>query len=105
MPSDATPAGAHGTPRPDPGLPPVTPPSARIILRDFLVPGLIVVLLVGLFLLGQPLAAWLRARRPDHSAREYLNDLDNSNPDIRWRAAGDLAQVLLRDDRLAADPD
>jgi hypothetical protein len=105
MPSDATPAGSPGTSHLDPGLPPVTPPSARIILRDFLVPGLIVAFLVGLFLVGPPVADWLRSRRPDHSAREYLRDLDNANPDIRWRAASDLAQVLLRDDRLAADAD
>jgi hypothetical protein len=32
-----------------------------------------------------------------------LRDLDNTNKEVRWRAASDLAQVLLRDDTLASD--
>jgi hypothetical protein len=37
--------------------------------------------------------------------QEYLEKLQNPNPDIRWRAANDLAQVLKRDQDLASDAD
>ena len=47
------------TTRPGPGLPPVQPPSGQMILRLFLVPGLIVGLLVVLFLVGPSLARWV----------------------------------------------
>jgi hypothetical protein len=39
------------------------------------------------------------------SAGQFLRSLDDPNLDVRWQAASDLAQVLLRDDRLASDPD
>src|SRR5262249_25170249 len=82
----------------------------QMILRLFLVPGLIVAVLVALFLVGPSLARWVGALlgRPSADARsaaEFLRDLDNSNPDVRYRAASDLAQVLLRKDELAADAD
>jgi hypothetical protein len=87
-------------PRPDPaeGLPPVVAPSGRFIIQLFLVPGLIVagavVILLGFsWLAGGP-------RTPE----AFLRDLQSSNPDVRWRTASDLAQVLKRDDRLATDP-
>ncbi|HJT76067.1 MAG TPA: hypothetical protein VJ739_02605, partial [Gemmataceae bacterium] len=89
----------HAAP-PDParGLPPVVPPSGRFLAQLFLVPGLIVAFVVAL-LLG---ANWLLggARTPE----QFLQNLDNPNPEVRWRAADDLAQVLLRDERLASDP-
>jgi hypothetical protein len=77
------------------GLPPVTPPSGRFIVQLFLIPGLIVavaviVLLIPSLLVGRP-------RTP----AEYLKDLDSGNPDIRWRAAHDLAQVLKRPESVA----
>lgn len=77
--------------------PPVAPPSARHIAQLFLVPGLI----VTVFLLGY--LGWKRFSHSWYSPENFLKKLDNSNPDVRWRAAEDLAQVLLRDDELAAD--
>src|SRR5262245_5263068 len=98
-----------GEPTPDPGLPPVAPPTGKMILRMFLVPGLIVAGLVGLFLLGPTLSGWvgrLVGRSGDtRTAQQFLRDLDNPNKEVRWRAASDLAQVLLRKDELAADAD
>ena len=79
------------------GLPPVVPPSGKFIAQLFLVPGLIVtgavLLLIGLgWLVGGP------------TPERFLQRLDSSNPEERWRGAEDLAQVLLRDEHLAADP-
>src|SRR5947209_18261178 len=98
----------HPTPPADPGLPPVTPPSGTMILRLFLVPALIVVGLVGLFLIGPKIANWAgqlvgRSWGEARSGEAFLRDLDDANPEVRWRAASDLAQVLLRNDQLAAD--
>src|SRR5262249_51738400 len=80
------------------GLPPWAPPSGRHIAQLFLVPGLIVTGAV-IILLG---FSWLAGttRTPD----QFLKNLDSSNADIRWRAANDLAQMLKRDEKLAADP-
>src|SRR4051794_6770152 len=91
---------------PDQGLPPVTPPSAGAFLQLFVVPGIIVAVLVGLFLLGPTLYDWvgrLAGRTPGdaRSAAQFLRDLDNTNPEVRWRAASDLAQTLPRNDDLA----
>src|SRR5260221_203860 len=79
------------------GLPPVTPPSGRHIAQLFLIPGLIVAGAVSI-LLG---FSWLAggSRTPE----QFLKNIDSANSDIRWRAANDLAQVLKRDDKLAAD--
>jgi hypothetical protein len=79
-----------------------------MILRLFLVPLLILVVLVGLFLLGPVLQGWLnrmlgRAPGDTRSAAQFLIDVESDNPEVRWRAASDLAQVLLRNDALAAD--
>src|SRR5262249_4739711 len=81
-------------------LPPVKPPSGKFIAQLFLVPMLIVIGILGLFFtmrslfgLGGP-----------HTAEQFLHNLDQTNADVRWRAAQDLAQVLLRDDKLASDP-
>lgn len=78
--------------------PPVVPLTGAFIAQLFLVPGVIVATAV-LVLLG---FSWLAggSRTPE----EFLKDLDNSNADIRWRAASDLAQVLLRDEQLASNP-
>src|SRR4051794_17453530 len=85
---------------PDPtrGLPPVVPPSGRFIAQLFLVPGLIVAGAV-VVLLG---FSWLAGGT--RSSDAFLRDLDSANPDIRWRTASDLAQVLKRDEGLATDP-
>src|SRR4051812_48080075 len=88
------------TPTPDPGLPPVQPPSGQMILRLFLVPFTIVAVLVLLYLGGRALHDRLSgAHAPEH----YLQRLDNANPDIRWRAASDLSQELPRSPKLQAD--
>jgi hypothetical protein len=80
------------------GLPVVQPPSGGFIAKLFLVPFLIVSIIVGFVLLFD----WLvtSTRKPG----DFLKRLDDPNPDIRWRGAEDLAQILLRDDRLASDP-
>lgn len=91
-------APLHSTPAPDKGLPPVAPPDARFLAKLFVVPLLIVSCLVGLCML----VIWWRAR--SLSPEAYLEKLDSSNWDVRWRGAEDLAQVLLRDDHLAANP-
>src|ERR1700678_4003519 len=72
------------------GLPPVKPPSGRFIVQLFLIPGLIVLCLVLVFLFGG--MAWVGSTSP----QSILQKLDNSNPDVRWRGASDLAQVLQR---------
>jgi hypothetical protein len=83
------------------GLPTVKPPSGRFILQLFLIPGLIVAGLVVVFVFGSLL--WVGTSTPE----SYLSRLDNTNPDVRWRAAHDLAQVLKRPEslELASDPD
>ncbi len=75
------------------------PPSGQMILRLFLVPFLIVAVLVGLYLLGNLFFGKSGRAR---SAEAYLRDLDNANPDIRWRAASDLSQQLPRSPEMAA---
>jgi hypothetical protein len=80
------------------GLPPVAPPSGKFIIQLFLVPALIVAVAVFLWV-G---ARWLanEGSAPD----KLLNGLADANPEVRWRAADDLAQRLTRDDQLAANP-
>lgn len=83
------------------GLPPVNPPSGRFILQLFLIPGLIVAVLVMVMFFGGMMLS--STSTPD----AYLAKLDNPNPDIRWRAAHELAQVLKRPEslELASNPD
>jgi hypothetical protein len=81
----------------DPGLPPVAPPSGKFILQLFLVPGLIVAVLIGIWLVSR----WLFG--DPHSPAKFLKGLDDANPEVRWRAAADLSQVLPRDETLATD--
>src|SRR5262249_30437931 len=82
---------------PPKGLPPVVPPSGGFIAQLFLVPGLIVTAVVLLLLVFN---WYLNGSR---SPEQFLNNLDNTNPEVRWRAASDLAQILLRDEHLATD--
>lgn len=93
-----------------PGLPTVTPPSGSMFFRLFGVPALIVGGLVLLLIVGQPLLGklsqyFLGRSWGSASPEQFLRDLDNTNKEVRWRAANDLAQVLLRDDKLASDSD
>jgi hypothetical protein len=82
------------------GLPPVAPPSGRFIVQLFLVPGLIVAVAVLILLGFKYLVSGTQ------TPQEFLKNLDNHNPDGRWRAASDLAQVLKRPESLplASDP-
>jgi hypothetical protein len=82
------------------GLPPVEPPSGRMFIQLFFVPLLIVGVLVGLYLVG---SMFLGKGDRSRSGQAYLRDLDNANPDIRWRAASDLSQQLPRSPEMAAD--
>lgn len=86
-----------GNGQPPAGLPPVTPPSGRHILQLFLVPGIIVAVFVLAYL------GWKKLTHRWYTPQAFLKRLDNADPDVRWRAADDLAQVLLRDDQLASD--
>jgi hypothetical protein len=92
-----TPGPANNDPK---GLPPVAPPSGRFILQLFLVPGLIVAVAVLIVLGFQFLAGGTR------SADDFMRDLKDPNPDVRWRAASELSQVLMRPEslKLASDP-
>jgi hypothetical protein len=110
MPSDTpVPPSPNGAAKPDPGLPTVTPPTGGMFLRLFGVPALIVGGLVLILIVAQPLIgraskfllgrAWGASRTPE----QFLHEIDNTNAEVRWRAANDLAQVLLRDDALASD--
>src|SRR5262249_10574591 len=100
--------GITTAPVADHGLPPVSAPSGKFIGQLFLVPGLIVGGLVLLLLFFGWLAGTFfggfgglggGARTPD----QFLEKLRDPNPDVRWRAAETLSQVLPRDDNLASD--
>ncbi len=82
-------------------LPPVSPPSGRFIAQLFLIPGMIVAVLVFIYLLGSSLVS--ERRDPDY----FLQNLDSTNQDKRWRAAHDLAQVLKRPEsiEMASNPE
>jgi hypothetical protein len=87
----------------DPGLPPVSPPTGRMFLRLFGMPALIVGGLVAALILFGWVGRMFTGQGASHSAAEFLRGLDDTNPEVRWKAASDLAQVLPRDERLAAD--
>src|SRR5579875_112153 len=96
------------SPQANPGLPTVTPPTGSMFFRLFGVPALIVGGLVLLLIVVQPLVGkfgqyFLGRTWGSAAPEQFLRDLDNTNRDIRWRTANDLAQVLLRDDHLASD--
>jgi hypothetical protein len=108
MPSDSViPSPPNGAGKPDPGLPTVTPPSGSMFFRLFGVPALIVGGLVLVLILAQPLigkfGSFLGRSWGTATPEKFLRDLDDSNAEVRWRAANDLTQVLLRDDNLASD--
>src|SRR5438132_5385713 len=95
MPSEA-PFASHD--HPPKGLPSVIPPSGKEIARLFLTPLLIV---IGLVI---PLAGFFWLFGGGWTPEDYLAKLDDPNPDIRWRGAEYLGQMLLRDDNLASNP-
>lgn len=69
-------------------LPPVKPPSAGFIVQLFLVPGLIVLVIVGVWALFGKLAS------NDQDWKKLLVEIKNTNTNRRWRAALGLAQML-----------
>lgn len=75
-------------------LPPVQPPSARFIVQLFVVPGLIVAAIFGVWVLFGKLAA------PDTDWRSQLVELQHPNKHRRWRGALGLAQMLKADQDL-----
>jgi HEAT repeat protein len=73
-------------------LPPVEPPSAGFIVQLFLVPAIIVAAVIGLYLLFGKLAAG------DTDWRQLVSDIKSDNPNVRWRAALNLAEGLDADE-------
>jgi HEAT repeat protein len=73
-------------------LPPVEPPSAGFIVQLFLVPAMIVAGVIGLYLLFGKLAAG------DTDWRQLVSDIKSDNPNVRWRAALNLAEGLDTDE-------
>lgn len=83
---------------PEKGLPAVVPPSGKHIVQLFVVP-LIMVAVALMVIVG---FTWLVGGM--QTSQEFHQRLESPNPDVRWRAANDLAQMLKRDDQMASDP-
>jgi hypothetical protein len=83
----AEPASGEHNPLP-PELPPVEPPSARLIAQLFLVPGVIVMVIVVLWLAVNRLAS------SEQDWRALAVNLESPSSDLRWRSAFGLAQML-----------
>ncbi len=83
----------------DAPLPPVEPPSAGFLIQLFVIPGVIVAAIVGVWLLFTSLAS------DSGDPRTYLEHL-RSNTDKRWHAAFYLASALAGDEHteLRYDP-
>jgi hypothetical protein len=93
------------TPDPTRGLPPVEPPTVSYLARQFLVPLLIVGSVLGLFALCAGSYNWFfGALFGTQTVEQALQNIDNANPEVRWRAANDLAQLLRADEKHATDP-
>jgi len=89
---DSTPALTQAdAPLPE-HLPPVEPPSASFIVQLFLVPAIIVAAVIGLYVLFGKLAAG------DTDWRQLVSDIKSDNPNVRWRAALNLAEGLDSDE-------
>lgn len=78
-------------------LPPVEPPSAKFIVQLFVVPGLIVAAIVGVWLLFGKLAS------AEQDWQALLADMKSSNEHRRGRGAMGLAQALAADQNRPAD--
>jgi HEAT repeat protein len=84
-------------------LPPVETPSAEFIVRLFLIPLAIVVVLVG----GWWLLVWFPFGKLPGGERdplEYVRIIGSRNEARRWRAAYELASLIQTDADLAEDP-
>ena len=69
-------------------LPPVQPPSASYILQLFLIPGLIVAAVIGVWLLFGRIAS------SETDWKMLLKELGSTKEERRWRAASGLADML-----------
>lgn len=78
-------------------LPPVQPPSAGFLIQLFVVPGLIVAAIFGVWLLFGKLATG------DQDWRGLVVELQHQNPHRRGRAELGLAQMLNADQKRGAD--
>ena len=78
-------------------LPPVEPPSSAFIVQLFLVPGLIVLAVVGIWALFGKMSS------SEQDWRQMVRELGSSNPHRRWRGALGLAQMLKADEDRGAD--
>ncbi len=81
-------------------LPPVEPPSARLIAQLFLIPGLVVAVLVGVVWL---FFGWLAPG--SYEPQDFLKGLRSQHDPVRWRTAQDLAQILPRKQELRLNVD
>jgi hypothetical protein len=86
-------------------LPHVEPPSASFIMQLFLVPGLIVAAVIGVWALFGQLSA------SEQDWRQNVTEMRSNNNNRRWRGAQGLAQMLQLDhvrgkdgQRLASNP-
>jgi hypothetical protein len=84
----------------EPSLPPVEPPSARLIAQLFLIPGLVVAVLVGVVWL---FFGWLAPG--SYEPQDFLKGLRSQHDPVRWRTAQDLAQILPRKQELRLNVD
>lgn len=87
---------------PDParGLPPVEPPTVSYLARQFLVPLIIVLSVLAVFGVCAGSFNWFfGALVGTQSVDQAMQNIDNANPEIRWRAANDLAQLLVVDEK------
>ncbi len=84
-------------PLPSDSLPPVEPPSAKFIVQLFVVPGLIVATIVGVWLLFGKLAS------AEQDWQALLADMKSSNEHRRGRGAMGLAQALAIDQNRKLD--
>lgn len=78
-------------------LPPVEPPSAKFIVQLFVVPGLIVAAIVGVWLLFGKLAS------AEQDWQALVADMKSSNEHRRGRGAMGLAQALAADQNRSGD--
>lgn len=78
-------------------LPPVEPPSAKFIVQLFVVPGLIVAAIVGVWLLFGKLAS------AEQDWQALVADMKSSNEHRRGRGAMGLAQALAVDQNRKSD--
>ena len=78
-------------------LPPVEPPSAGFIMQLFLVPGLIVAAVVGVWALFGKISS------SEQDWRQQVAELRSNNEQRRWRGANGLAQMLRADLELGTD--